>query len=219
MNLANSLTDFYHSMGDIHQVDGRQLEDKIDGSPPRVRKMFAKLLDEEVTRLKVPHRVQKKKQTRKAKPIKDDVQIDEVTGETTVMAKSDRNQYERITRALTAANRTGKIKGYEGALFNERTGMLTLIFDSKAHKPASERRKVAKMIKDFGLEFSHSVEEGFASDAQRRAAFASGYKAKGKKKKNEEEEVDEGLRQAMSGPKETANAQKRKRQEKDNFDL
>ena len=220
MNLANSLTDFYHSMGDIHQVDGRQLEDKIDGSPPRVRKMFAKLLDE-------------------------DVQIDEVTGETTVMAKSDRNQYERITRALTAANRTGKIKGYEGAHFNERTGMLTLIFDSKAHKPASERRKVAKMIKDFGLEFSHSVEEGFASDAQRRAAFASGYKAKGKKKKkNEEEEVDEadinlpnkpknairkpkvdskptmkeGLRQAMSGSRETP-AQKQKRQEKDNFDL
>ena len=152
-----------------------------------------------------------------AKLLDEGVQLDEVTGETTVMAKSDRNQYERITRALTAANRTGKIKGYEGAHFNERTGMLTLIFDSKAHKPASERRKVAKMIKDFGLEFSHSVEEGFASDAQRRAAFASGYKAKGKKKK-EGEEVEEGLRQAMSGPKETA-AQKQKRQEKDNFDL
>ncbi len=45
-NLANSLVDFYHSMGDIHQVDGRQLEDKIDASPPRVRKMIAKLLDE-----------------------------------------------------------------------------------------------------------------------------------------------------------------------------
>jgi hypothetical protein len=149
--------------------------------------------------------------------LREDVQLDEVTGETTVMAKSDRNQYERITRALTAANRTGKIKGYEGAHFNERTGVLTLIFDSKAHKPASERRKVAKMIKDFGLEFSHSVEEGFASDAQRRAAFASGYKAKGKKKK-EGEEVEEGLRQAMSGRRETA-AQKQKRQEKDNFDL
>ncbi len=35
-------------MMDIHQVDGRQLEDKIDASPPRVRKMFAKLLDEDV---------------------------------------------------------------------------------------------------------------------------------------------------------------------------
>ena len=138
-NLANSLVDFYHSMSDIHQVDGRQLEDKIDGSPPRVRKMFAKLLDE-------------------------GVQIDEVTGETTVMAKGDRNQYERITRALTAAKKEGKIDGYEGAHYNFRTKVLTLIFDTKAHKPASQRRKVAKMIKDFGLEFSHSVEEGFAVD-------------------------------------------------------
>ena len=189
-----------------------------------------------------PHRT--KAAAEKDAKMFEDVQLDEVTGETTVMAKSDRNQYERITRALTAANRTGKIKGYEGAHFNERTGMLTLIFDSKAHKPASQRRMVAKMIKDFGLEFSHSVEEGFASDAQRRAAFASGYKAKGKKKKNEEEEVDEadinlpnkpknairkpkidskptmkeGLRQAMSAPKETS-AQMQKRQEKDNFDL
>ena len=148
----------------------------------------------------------------------EDVQLDEVTGETKVMAKGDQNQYERISRALTAAKKAGKIKGYEGAHYNYKTKVLTLIFDSKAHKPASERRKVAKMIKDFGLEFSHSVEEGFASDAQRRAAFASGYKAKGKKKKNEEEEVEEGLRQAMSGPKETS-AQKQKRQEKDNFDL
>ena len=94
----------------------------------------------------------------------EDVQLDEVTGETTVMAKSDRNQYERITRALTAAKKEGKIDGYEGAHYNSRTKVLTLIFDSKAHKPASQRRKVAKMIKDFGLEFSHSVEEGFAVD-------------------------------------------------------
>ena len=33
-----------------------------------------------------------------------------------------------------------------------------------------------------------TIEEGFASDAQRRAAFAQGYKAKGKKKKKEEVE-------------------------------
>ena len=37
-----------------------------------------------------------------------------------------------------------------------------------------------------------NIEEGFASDAQRRAAFASGYKAKGKKGKKEEAELDEG---------------------------
>jgi hypothetical protein len=34
------------------------------------------------------------------------------------------------------------------------------------------------------------MEEGFASDAQRRAAFAQGYKAKGKKGKKEEIEKD-----------------------------
>ena len=36
-----------------------------------------------------------------------------------------------------------------------------------------------------------NIGEGFASDAQRRAAFASGYKAKGKKGKKEDVELDE----------------------------
>ena len=174
----------------------------------------------------------------------EDVQLDEATGETRVMAKGDRNHFERITRALGHASANGKIDGYEGAHINEPKGIITLIFDTKAHKAKSQRQMVAKMLKTYGLKFDHSIEEGFASDAQRRAAFASGYKAKGKKKKNEEEEVDEadinmpdkpknaikkpkndsrqtvgeGLRQAMSGPRETA-AQKQKRQEKDNFDL
>ena len=40
--------------------------------------------------------------------------------------------------------------------------------------------------------FNETV-EGFASDAQRRAAFASGYKAKGKKGKKKKEEVEEGM--------------------------
>lgn len=35
-------------------------------------------------------------------------------------------------------------------------------------------------------------DEGFASDAQRRAAFASGYKAKGKKGKKKNESINEG---------------------------
>ena len=39
-----------------------------------------------------------------------------------------------------------------------------------------------------------NTEEGFASDAQRRAAFASGYKAKGKKGKKEDVELDEVLK-------------------------
>ena len=40
-------------------------------------------------------------------------------------------------------------------------------------------------------EFFAHIKEGFKSDAQRRAAFASGYKAKGKKDKKEEVELDE----------------------------
>jgi len=216
-------------------------------------------LDEEIKLTPTPP-VQKKKQTRKAKSadkvvkrdsrsfnfkkVNDDVQLDEVTGETRVMAKGDRNHFERITRALGHASANGKIDGYEGAHINEPKGIITLIFDTKAHKARSQRQMVAKMLKTYGLKFDHSIEEGFASDAQRRAAFASGYKAKGKKKKNEEEEVDEadinlpnkpknairkpkidskptmkeGLRQAMSPPTETSD-QKQKRKEKDNFDL
>ena len=41
------------------------------------------------------------------------------------------------------------------------------------------------------LEQVKEKEEGFASDAQRRAAFASGYKEKGKKKKKEDVDLDE----------------------------
>jgi hypothetical protein len=154
------------------------------------------------------------------------------------MVKGDENVYERMTRALMYA----RLPGYEGATFNKRKGMTTYAFDAKKHTSAV-RKKFAKIIQTHNGEFVQSIEEGFASDAQRRAAFASGYKAKGKKKKNEEEieeadinmpdkpknaikkpkndsqqTVGEGLRQAMSGPRETA-AQKRKRQEKDNFDL
>ena len=39
--------------------------------------------------------------------------------------------------------------------------------------------KIAKSHRDLLM----ALKEGFASDAQRRAAFASGYKEKGKKKK------------------------------------
>ena len=41
--------------------------------------------------------------------------------------------------------------------------------------------KIAKSHRDLLM----ALKEGFASDAQRRAAFASGYKEKGKKKKEE----------------------------------
>ena len=47
-------------------------------------------------------------------------------------------------------------------------------------------------IKPVKKDDEEEVEEGFASDAQRRAAFASGYKAKGKKGKKKNESINEG---------------------------
>ncbi len=49
---------------------------------------------------------------------------------------------------------------------------------------------MARMI-DLLTEVRNIEKEGFASDAQRRAAFASGYKAKGKKGKKEDVQIDE----------------------------
>ena len=58
-----------------------------------------------------------------------------------------------------------------------------------------EKVKVKYKVKNIvvpGLEWMADIDEGFASDAQRRAAFASGYKAKGKKKKEELDIQEDG---------------------------
>jgi len=49
-----------------------------------------------------------------------------------------------------------------------------------------KKKKIKLKAKSGRGKISHLGMEGFASNAQRRAAFASGYKAKGKKKKNED---------------------------------
>ena len=49
-----------------------------------------------------------------------------------------------------------------------------------------EENDMTKSLKDTVLEMWTEASEGFASDAQRKAAFASGYKEKGKKKDKEE---------------------------------
>ena len=61
----------------------------------------------------------------------------------------------------------------------------------KKYKGVNLKKKKIKLKGKSGRgKISHFGMEGFASNAQRRAAFASGYKAKGKKKKKES--VDEG---------------------------
>ena len=70
--------------------------------------------------------------------------------------------------------------------------------DDDDYKPApgdkGAKTKLSKHTKKFRQMYGET-EEGFASDAQRRAAFAQGYKAKGKKKKEEVElqEMIKGL--------------------------
>lgn len=59
-------------------------------------------------------------------------------------------------------------------------------FTDKAHLKAKGLIPRADGTKKVSDKYKEDVEEGFASDAQRRAAFAQGYKAKGKKDKKEE---------------------------------
>ena len=57
---------------------------------------------------------------------------------------------------------------------------------------ADKSFKDMKNDKDF-VKYLKSIYEGFASDAQRKAAFANGYEEKGKKKKNEEITIEERI--------------------------
>jgi len=123
---------------------------------------------------------------RDMKIVKEGVEeLDEMYGtKIKVVVKGDENVYERMTRALSYA----RLPGYEGATFSKPKGLTTYAFDAKKHT-AAVRKKFAKIIQTHNGDFVQSIEEGFASDAQRRAAFASGYEAKGKKKKKEEGEA------------------------------
>ena len=66
-------------------------------------------------------------------------------------------------------------------------------------RPAEKEKfqnAVAKSYKDM----LKALKEGFASDAQRRAAFAQGYKAKGKKKKESKlERMNNKLKENKNG--------------------
>ena len=63
--------------------------------------------------------------------------------------------------------------------------------DINTDDPDQTDEVIDDYLDDIMGEFFAHIKEGFKSDAQRRAAFASGYKAKGKKGKKEEVELDE----------------------------
>ena len=78
-------------------------------------------------------------------------------------------------------------------------------------KKASDKEKFQVKIAKSYKDMLSALKEGFASDAQRKAAFASGYKEKGKKKK---EDIDEagfvGRKDPMPAGKELAKLMKKK---------
>ena len=67
-------------------------------------------------------------------------------------------------------------------------------------KPSDKEKFQAKVAKSY-KDMLRALKEGFASDAQRRAAFAQGYKAKGKKDKKESvlDRIDSKLKEIKNG--------------------
>lgn len=112
---------------------------------------------------------------------------------------------------LKASNEFGKdpLKGFP---YNEvkesimsESAMSDMLIDIQQGATAKELSKTWKIPMSMAKDFLKSYygqkkgprKEGFASDAQRRAAFASGYKEKGKKKEKKED-IDEGKYTAYS---------------------
>ena len=91
-----------------------------------------------------------------------------------------------VSQANTMVGREGKA-GRAG--YNKLTKPIERNQGSKL--VGKSYKSITNFLSDKDVKFmSKKIKEGFASDAQRRAAFAQGYKAKGKKDKNEE--IDEG---------------------------
>ena len=130
--------------------------------------------------------------------MKEDVQLDEMSAKAHYNKMKAQGKVGRGGRVVTPIDRNRfpnrEREGLEGPFRNRKTSLI-YYYDKKAGKyydPQSDMYLAVKDVMD-------SVEEGLRQDLK-------------KLKKNE------GLRQAMSGPRETP-AQKRKRKEKDNFDL
>ncbi len=90
----------------------------------------------------------------------------------------NKKEYENLMRDAEDAMRKGMLAKF-GLVGNYKKFTVNIKF-----KDEKSRKKFEKM---------YGVKEGFASDAQRRAAFASGYKAKGKKKKEESVDMGESI--------------------------
>ena len=103
------------------------------------------------------------------------------------LLRDRRSGYGETDLANYLAQKTGKDP--EDVYFDDDE----LVYGSKTVMRGAHKQPIAKLmakLKTIRNEYEPDMEEGFASDAQRRAAFAQGYKAKGKKGKKEEIEKD-----------------------------
>ena len=103
------------------------------------------------------------------------------------LLRDRRSGYGETDLANYLAQKTGKDP--EDVYFDDDE----LVYGSKTVMRGAHKQPIAKLmakLKTIRNEYEPDMEEGFKSDAQRRAAFAQGYKAKGKKGKKEEIEKD-----------------------------
>ena len=115
-----------------------------------------------------------------------------------VLPKLSFNSTSEFKKAIKYLESQGLSQGYRGNEmepafdFNKFKDEITIYNLDELSPRINSKRGVDSFLKKgrFKYELNYVRNEGFASDAQRRAAFASGYKEKGKKKK-EEVELDE----------------------------
>ena len=116
--------------------------------------------------------------------------------------KDDEKTVQKIADKLKKASKkhANQAKSLETELQDDVDKTLDTIQQANESKQKSMRSILADIWKVNEGKNPFEKDEGFASDAQRRAAFASGYKEKGKKKK---EEVEDPIKKTLTGKKPT----------------
>ena len=116
--------------------------------------------------------------------------------------KDDEKTVQKIADKLKKASKkhANQAKSLEKDLQDDVDKTLDTIQQANESKQKSMRSILADIWKVNEGKNPFKKDEGFASDAQRRAAFASGYKEKGKKKK---EEVEDPIKKTLTGKKPT----------------
>ena len=109
--------------------------------------------------------------------------------------KEDKPTVQKVIDKLKKASKAhaDQSKSLEKDLQDNVDKTLDRIRESNVEKSKSMRSILADIWKVNEGKNPFEKDEGFASDAQRRAAFASGYKEKGKKKKEEVEKSNKTM--------------------------